>query len=412
MEPIDIVIYLSIYLGLVATAFYILSYFSHRKKGELLFSDEELPFVSVLIPAWNEEGTIQKTIESIMASDYKDFEVIVIDDGSKDDTLQIAKSLEKKYKRLKVFHKENGGKATALNFGIEKAKGNFIFTMDADTHVNSDSMKKMVRYFKEPNVMCVSPGMLVYNPRTILQRVQQMEYLLGLFLRKAFASLNSVFVTPGAFSAYRKSFFEKYGNYDVGNITEDLELALRIQFYGYRIENCPSAAAWTVVPGTFSKTISQRRRWYNGWIKNLWKYRKMFGKKYGDMGSFVMPIAGLNIVFSITVMIYMFFRVLGNIKDELLFLNSVNFNLTGWSINLYVIERFLFLFFTNPIIIFIFIFMFMLWIYVRYATQKVGKSPGIFLNFILFFMFFSVLFGFWWIMSIIYGILHRKVKWR
>ena len=319
MEPIDIIIYASIYIGLIATAFYALSYSVYRKRKEMLFTDEELPFVSVLIPAWNEEETIQKTVESIMASNYRGFEVLVMDDGSRDRTFKIAKALEKKYPNLKVYHKENGGKASALNFGIERAKGNFIFTMDADTYVHPESMKRMVRYFKDEKVMCVSPAMLVYEPKTVFQRIQQAEYLLGLFLRKAFSALDSIFVTPGAFSAYRKEFFKKHGGYEVGNITEDLELALRIQYLGYRIENCPDAPAWTIAPAKFRESLLQRRRWYYGWIKNLWKYRKIFGKKYGDLGSFVIPTAGLNVIFSVVVIIYALFKSIITIKDELSF---------------------------------------------------------------------------------------------
>jgi len=413
MEPINIIIYSSIYLGIVATVFYALSYSALKKRKELLFSDKELPFVSILIPAWNEQETIEKTVDSIMASNYKDFEVIVIDDGSKDNTFKIAKSLEKKYSRLKVLHKENGGKASALNLGIEKAKGDFVFTMDADTYAHPDSMKKMVRYFKDEKVMCVSPAMLVYKPKSIFQRIQQAEYLLGLFLRKAFSALDSIFVTPGAFSAYRKEFFKKHGGYEVGNITEDLELALRIQYEGYRIENCPDASAWTIAPAGFKESLLQRRRWYHGWMKNLWKYRKIFGAKYGDLGSFVIPIAGLNILFSVVVLIYALFHSIINLRNELLFLSSVNFNISGiLNINLYIIERFLFLFFSNPIMIFIFVFIVIFTIYTKYATRKTGKVPGLLFNFFLFFAFFSILFGFWWIISIVYTIFHKNVKWR
>lgn len=413
MEAIQIVIYASVYLGLVATAFYVLSYSMYKKRKDMLFSDDELPFISVLIPAWNEEESIEKTIESIMASNYRSFEVLVIDDGSKDKTYQLAKALEKKYPGFKVYHKENGGKASALNFGIEKTKGDFVFTMDADTIVHPESMKKMVRYFKNPEVMCVSPAMLVHEPKTILQRVQQAEYLLGLFLRKAFSTLNAIFVTPGAFSAYRKEFFKKHGGYEVGNITEDLELALRIQYLGYRIENCPEASVWTISPGKFKESLLQRRRWYYGWLRNLWKYRKIFGKKYGDLGSFVIPTAGLNIIFSITVFVYAIFKAIITVKDELAFLSSINFSMTGaWNINLYLIERILFLFFSNPITIFIFVFMVIFVVYTKYATRKTGRVPGLLLNFFLFFLFFSVLFGFWWIVSIAHSVFHRNIKWR
>ncbi|HJX50612.1 MAG TPA: glycosyltransferase family 2 protein [Candidatus Nanoarchaeia archaeon] len=264
MEFIKIIIYLSIYIGLVSTTFYILSFIADLKKSKLFYRDDELPRVSVLIPAYNEEETIENTIKSILNSDYPDFEVIVVDDGSKDKTLEMAKKI--KDSRLHIFHKKNGGKGTALNLGISKAKGEIIFTMDADTFVHPQSMKRMVRYFKNERVMSVTPAMIIHNPKTILQRIQHIEYLMGLFLRKAFASLESIYIAPGAFSAYRKIFFDKYGGYDVGNITEDLEMALRIQSKGYITENCPTAPAYTVAPSKFKELMIQRRRWYYGLI--------------------------------------------------------------------------------------------------------------------------------------------------
>ena len=348
-----------------------------------------------------------------MESNYKKFEVIVIDDGSTDNTLSIVKKLKDKYDNLIVYHKQNGGKGVALNFGIPKAKGEIIFTMDADTYIHPESMKRMVRYFKDKEVMCVSPAMLVYNPKTIIERIQQAEYLLGLFLRKAFSILNAIFVTPGAFSAYRKKFFEKHGGYDETSITEDMELALKIQFNGYKIANCPDAPAWTIAPSTFKETLLQRRRWYYGWVKNLWKYRKICTRKYGDLGAFVIPTAGLNIIFSLTVVIYAFFKAIFTIKDEILFLNSVNFDLSGaWNINLYVLERFLFLFLSNPVMLFVLVFMAIFVVYTKYATRKTGKAPGLLWNFILFFAFFSIIFGFWWIISLIYLAFNKGVKWR
>ena len=272
MQVITIIIYISIYIGLITTSFYILSFIAGGKKKNLLYTDEELPSVSVIIPAYNEEKTIVNTIKSIAASDYPKFEIIVVDDGSKDKTLSLAKKLAGK--NIRVFHKKNGGKGTALNFGIAKAEGEIVFTMDADTTVDPQSMKRMVRFFKNKDVMSVTPAIVLTPPKGILQRVQYTEYVLGLFLRKAFASLRAIYVSPGAFSAFRKSFFDKYGGYQTDNITEDLEMSLRIQFKGYHIENCPEAPAYTVPPSKFKELMIQRRRWYYGLLKNLWDYRK------------------------------------------------------------------------------------------------------------------------------------------
>lgn len=411
MEFIKIIIYLSIYIGLISTTFFVLSFFAGNKKEKLLYTDKELPKVSVLIPAYNEEGTIEKTIKSILKSNYKDFEVIVIDDGSKDNTLSIARSI--KDSRLTVIHKKNGGKGSALNLGISKAKGAIIFTMDADTFVDPNSMKRMVRYFKNPRVMSVTPAMIIHNPKSILQRIQHIEYVMGLFLRKAFAALESIYVAPGAFSAYRKEFFDKYGGYDVGNITEDLEMALRIQSKGFHTENCSDAPAYTVAPSKFKELLVQRRRWYYGLIKNIIVYKHMFGKKYGDLGMFVLPVAWISVFFAVFITCYLFIKTLFDVYKEVLFLNSINFDFTSvLNLNRYSLERAVFMFLTNPVLLFIMIFIVMLGFYIYYASKKIGRISGLIVNISLFFLFFAILFGFWWIVSIIYAIFYKEIKWR
>ncbi len=412
-ELIAVIVYISIYIGLVATTFYILSFFADKKRERLFFKDSELPFVSVIIPAYNEERSIAKTIESALASDYfkNKFEVIVVDDGSEDKTLEISRRFEGK--QVRVFHKKNGGKGTALNFGIKRARGDVVFSMDADTFVNPESMKNMVRYFKNPEVMAVTPAMLIHNPKSVLQRVQHMEYLLGLFLRKVFAALNSIYITPGAFSAYRKTFFDKYGGYDEGNITEDLEMSLRIQYQGYSVENCPDAPVYTIAPSKFKELLVQRRRWYFGLIKNLIKYKKVFSKKYGDLGFFVLPISLIGVFFAVFVTVFLFVKTLFDIKKELIFLQSINFDFGSFfGINSYILERFLFLFFSNPIVIFVMIFIVVVGFYLHYAAKKVGKSVGLIFNLFLFFTLFSILFGFWWIVSLFFLAMSKTVRWR
>lgn len=252
MDFIILLIYTSIYIGLIATTFYILGFQADKKVKKLLFSDNELPTVSVVIPIFNEETSIKRTLKSILNSNYPKgkLEVIVVDDKSTDNSLLIAKKFQGKHNGIKVriyHHKKNKGSGAAHNTGIKYSNSEIILSMDADTFVESHSVKEMMRYFKDSEVMCVSPSMLVHKPKGILQRIQQAEYLFGLFLRKAFSSVNAIHVTPGAFSAYRKSFIDKYGGYDEHNITEDLELALRVQSKGYKIENCPVIFPTTVL---------------------------------------------------------------------------------------------------------------------------------------------------------------------
>lgn len=413
MEIILIIMYASIYIGLVATSFYILSFFEGRKKQLLLFSNDELPSVSIIIPCYNEESTIEKTLKSALASDYpKDkFEILVVNNNSKDNTLKIAEKYESNI--VKVYTEKNQGKGFALNLGIRKSKGEILVTMDADTRIEPYSLKSMIRYFKDKEVMSVCSAMVVEKPKNILQRIQYIEYALGLFLRKTFAFLNAVHITPGAFSAYRREFFNKHGGYKTDNITEDLELALRIQYYGYRIENDPDSPAYTTAPNKFSHLLKQRRRWYVGLMKNLWDYKKMISPKYGDLGFFVIPIALISIFFSVVITCYFFIKTAFDVKKELLFLKSINFDFSSiFDINLHFIERYLFLLFTNTAFIFGLVFIVLLGAYISYASKKLGKVSGKVINLSLFFLFFAVLFGFWWVISLIYIFLNKKVSWK
>ena len=236
---------------------------------------------------------------------------------------------------------------------------------------------------------------------------------MGLFLRKAFSSLNAVHITPGAFSAYRKSFFDKYGGYEEGNLTEDLEVALRIQYNHYIIENVPNAPVYTIAPSKFFELLKQRRRWYVGLMKNTWKYKGIFSPEYGDLGMFVFPIAWISIFFSVFITVYLFFKTLITARDEILFLQSVNFHFPDIvNMNAYFIERWIYLFFSNPIIIFILFFVIIIGFYLIYAAKNLGKVEGWHLNLPLFFVCFAILFGFWWTLSVIYVIFNRDVGWR
>lgn len=411
---ITILVYISAYLGIVATTFYILSYRAYLKREKKYsFEEKNLPKVTVLIPAYNEENSIARTIKSILKSDYprNKFEVIVINDGSKDKTYEIAKKYKSKI--VKVFTKKNGGKGSALNLGISKAKGEIIFTMDADTFVESYSLKNMVHYFANPKITAVTPAMMIYKPKTIWQRIQHAEYFLGVFMRKAFASVDSVYVTPGAFSAYRKEFFEKHGGYDEDNVTEDLEIALRIQYLGYSIENSPYSPAYTISPKTFRELLIQRRRWYYGHIKNIWNYRKLISRKYGDLGMFIIPVGLLSIFFALVVFLYKLGETFSKAFNEIVFLKDFGFSsLSVSEINYHVLERFFFNLFSNEIFLFILFFMVIMGGYMVWARRKIGKTPGLAINLPLYMISFALLFSFWWSVSIVYSIFVRDLKWR
>jgi cellulose synthase/poly-beta-1,6-N-acetylglucosamine synthase-like glycosyltransferase len=384
------------------------------RKKEVYTELKELPSVSIIIPAYNEEKTIIKTIKSAIASEYpeKKLEVIVVNDGSKDKTYQVAKSF--KHSRVKVFTKKNGGKGSALNYGIKHSKGEIIVTMDADSMVEPGALKLMVQRFADPKVMCTGPTVTVHKPRGILQRVQQIEYLLGVFLRKAFESMNAIHVTPGAFSSYRRSFLKKHGLFDENNLTEDLEMALRIQANHYKIAYSPKSVVETNSPNTFNSLLIQRKRWYAGLVKNLWNYKRLFSKKYGELGLIVMPMAILTIIFTVSLTTYLAIDSMFRLKKEFLLLKSINYSFSNFfSFNSYAINRFFLNFFSRAYAVFFVIFVLFTIGYVIYAkSQAKNRSYPTSISVPIFLIFYAGMFSLWWIITFVYLLLNKKVVWR
>lgn len=409
----EILIYLATYIGLFAIFFFLLSVSPRLKKSPPIFNEKNPPFISIIIPAYNEQRGIEATINSALGVDYPrdKMEILVIDDGSKDKTYELA--LKFKSKIVKVFHKENGGKGTALNFAIKKAKGEFIFTMDADSVITPNAVKNQLAYFNNPHVMCVAPLLAVHNPRGLMQRIQQIEYFLGIFLREVFTSLNAANVTPGAFSAYRKYFFEKYGGFDEHNLTEDLEIALRIQYHHFILENSTNSVVYTTAPQTFKSLLIQRKRWYVGLLKNLMNYRKIFSKEYGALGMVVLPMALLSIVIAIFVSSYLIIKGVIDFKNEIILLKSINYNFFSiMEFSKYSFERFIFGIASNPLTLFTILLISVSLFYMYFAKQRVKQFSSIIIGFPLFMLFYSFLYAFWWIVSVIYMFFNRAVSWR
>lgn len=255
------------------------------------------PTAAVLVPCYNEERTVTKTLNSLLALDYPvdKFEILVIDDGSTDKTWEVLQQF-KDNPRIKIFHKENGGKHTALNFGLEHTKSELIGCLDADSFVDAQALKEIVKTFENPEVMAVTPSIQPTEPKNLVQLVQKAEYSLSVFIRRTFAHLNGIFITPGPFSFFRREVFERLGNYHAAHNTEDLEFGLRMQTNHFKIDNAPSAHVFTNTPPTFHALFRQRLRWTYGYLKNSMDYRFMFfSPKYGNLGMFVLPIATLAI---------------------------------------------------------------------------------------------------------------------
>jgi cellulose synthase/poly-beta-1,6-N-acetylglucosamine synthase-like glycosyltransferase/peptidoglycan/xylan/chitin deacetylase (PgdA/CDA1 family)/spore germination protein YaaH len=250
-----------------------------------------LSAVSIIVPAYNEEVTAIKTIESLLKTQYPNFEIIFIDDGSKDKTFEIVNSTYGNHPKVKVLTKPNGGKASALNYGIGRAENDFVVCIDADTQLKDDAIYQMMTYFTDDEIGAVAGTVKVGNEINLITRWQSIEYITAQNMdRRAFDLINSITVVPGAIGAFRKSAIEKAGGFTYDTLAEDCDLTMRILKQGYIVKNCDDAIAYTEAPETLSGLLKQRFRWSFGVMQSFWKNKNaLFNNKYKFFGMVGMP---------------------------------------------------------------------------------------------------------------------------
>jgi cellulose synthase/poly-beta-1,6-N-acetylglucosamine synthase-like glycosyltransferase len=298
----DLFLYLTLFTSLFFEVFLLINYFEIReevKKDKLpsLTCLSYFPSVSIIVPCFNEEKTISKTINSLLALNYpKDkLSLFIIDDGSTDSTQQVLNAYRNN-PQIEIYYKENGGKHSALNFALEKITSDLVGCLDADSFVDKEALQKIVPKFLDESIMAVTPSIHVDKPKTILQRVQRIEYSWGILFRRILASINGLYVTPGPFSIFRTRMFKEIGGYREAHHTEDMELALRMHKFGLKIANAQEANVYTVAPAQLKGLYKQRVRWTYGFLNNARDYKELyFNKKYGTLGMFVLPLATFSI---------------------------------------------------------------------------------------------------------------------
>ena len=249
---------------------------------------EPLP-ASIIVPAYNEQAVIVSCLKSILRSHYGNFEVIVVDDGSNDQTL--AAALQINDARLRVIKKENGGKASALNFGITIAKNELIVAIDADTVFQPNTLNFLLRHFANPKVGAVSGNTKIANRNRLITKLQSLEYIIGFNLDRRMGDLfDCITVVPGAIGAFRKSVLTKIGGFAHDTLAEDADLTLAIKEHGYSIVYDASAVAFTEAPSTVKDLLKQRFRWTFGTMQAVWKHRRSFLNPHkGTLGMIGLP---------------------------------------------------------------------------------------------------------------------------
>lgn len=233
------------------------------------------PAVSIVIPAYNEEENIKQCLDSVKNSDYPQnrIETIVVDDGSDDKTQEFVKG----YKGVKLFKQNHLGKTEALNLGVKKAKHNFVVTIDADTIVEKDFLKEIIKPFSDETIGAATGNSKVQNRNTVLGSFQNVEYHFNNLIRHSFSNVfNNGIWFFGALACYRKNALKKTGFFKKDSLAEDVDIALEIKKSGYKVFNASSACGYTVVPKTLKGLYSQRARWWMGVLQSLTKNRSMF----------------------------------------------------------------------------------------------------------------------------------------
>ncbi|MFW6111328.1 MAG: glycosyltransferase family 2 protein, partial [Thermoproteota archaeon] len=235
------------------------------------------PEISVIVPAYNEEEGLRRTLEGILEADYpsEKKEVIVVDDGSTDRTLAVASLYRKR--GIKVYHKEHGGKYSAINYGLKFAHGEIIITVDADSIIGRRALKELVKNFQDPEVAAACGNIKVLNRENWITRCQALEYILGInILRRALDVFGAVTVVPGGLGAFRKEILEGGGLYDKDTLTEDFDVTVKTLKTGRIVQASSYALAYTQAPKTLKSLYKQRMRWYTGNLQTLIKHRDAF----------------------------------------------------------------------------------------------------------------------------------------
>lgn len=306
-----------------------------------ILSSSISPSISIIAPAYNETLNIVENVRSLLSNHYVNYDVIIVNDGSKDDSLEklitaydlvkvdylmnkqiatkplrggVFKSTNPAFERLIVVDKENGGKADALNMGLNISPNKYVACIDVDCLLLEDSLQKMIKPFLEnthtkviatggviriANSCVIKNGKLidVNLPKSRILRGQILEYLRAFLLgRMAWSKLNGLLVISGAFGLFDKKIAIEVGGYDTKTVGEDMELIVRMRRHmeekkiKYKVAYIPDPLCWTEAPDNFKVFISQRNRWTRGTIETLKKHKKIgFNPKYKSLGIISYP---------------------------------------------------------------------------------------------------------------------------
>jgi len=320
MEWLTVVYLIYTFFGFYFLSVYILTYIQNRKQFNESPIPDKIMSLSIIVPCYNEAASIGKNIESFLKSNYEGLKkLIIVDDCSTDNSYEIIKQYAKKYPRVIALRtpKNTGRAAGAKNFGIKYANTELIGFSDADSIPNRNAIGKMVGFFNNPKVGGVTSRVFVSNPKNFLERIQAIEYKIIAFTRKLLGFLDSIYVTTGPLSIYRKVAFDQSGGFDEKNLTEDIELTWNLVSKGWKVKMTIPAIIRSGVPKTIKTWFHQRIRWNVGGMQTVAKYRSKIAQ-CGMLGYFIMPFFTLSWLLGLTGLGFLVYRIVGYISTKYL----------------------------------------------------------------------------------------------
>lgn len=410
----EITTYIFLFIALYVEIFFLITYFEFTEikfkkslKDQQNFKSVKMPSVSVIVPVWNEETTVLKTIFSILNLNYpkNKLSIFIVDDGSTDNTWKVIQRFSKN-KQITLLRKENGGKHTALNYALEFVNSDLVGCLDADSFVHPEALNKIVAQFSDPEVMAVTPSVKIFEPKGLLGLIQKAEYMFGIFLRRVFYFLDAIYITPGPFSIFRREVFQKIGGYKHAHSTEDMEIAMRMQKNGMKIGNAYNAFIYTIAPTTLKTLIKQRLRWVYGFIKNAIDYRDMFFKpQYGNLGMVVLPAASFSVLSTMYFFGSMIWSWIDGAIKTLREILTVGFYWKDFNFDLFYIN--------TDVIVFVSIIAVLGTFFIIITSRKLAEEKGKFgLDSVLFLLLYTMIAPIWMTRAIYNVIFVKETKWR
>jgi poly-beta-1,6 N-acetyl-D-glucosamine synthase len=273
----------------------ILHHYLQQRRVRPMSEWKRIPMVSIIVPAYNEEKVIEGTVKTLLEIDYPNKEILVVNDGSTDNTEAILRpyALEGK---IRLINRPNAGKAAALNLGFNLAQGEIIVTIDADGALERKSVTELIANYEDSEVVAVAGNVKVGNRTSMLTKMQAIEYLRGINLRRrSFDLLNTMDVLPGALASFRKSALDSVGLYERDTVTEDMDQTLKLVKTRRYVIYEPDAVVHTEAPEDLRSLFRQRKRWYGGTVQVLFKHSSHWWR-HGSLSLIGYPYLILSIV--------------------------------------------------------------------------------------------------------------------